>query len=453
MIRIQDERQSAVYGHNEPCNLEVSQLYLRNVVETTHETSFHQTSIPHLPVEIWSRIFEFATFIPGCMDIDDYPAIAAFTRDHHGICLSNRFKTSMQSKGSFSLVCKYWNAIVQPLRFQHLQITSGEHACVIARILEDMKSGQKDQEGPGKWTLRIDLVLEGVHVWSSRHTRAMSRIFKRCRNLLCFSAALSVDDARTLGLSAIIQELGLNPKLKRMEVQLDDGVLQAINKFLGDQLQVLWLMPYNASTYPPIPTQKIFMPNLRALIATSDSMEHIDGFDLPNLRACILDWGIVDHPVVNKNIVEYLSVSRINDWNLWPNLTTISVSTRVLFLQKYRLQRTLQHSKIECIIFEGIDFKRRKLPDGSMHSQLEENLMIWLSPYQFPKLRCIKIRLPIMNGTHRTQWLPEEEKPFWCAWFHACRSCGVQIEVSEGAMEWTEDHWTRYYHEEVLDIL
>ena len=205
-------------------------------------TPFQPTTIP---VEIWSKIFSMAVYIPGAYDIQDYSAILAFTRDTHGICLQDVFWQSMRTKLACSRVCKYWNAISQPFLFQYLRIESGKQACAIANALEQAPQGT-DEKGGGKWTLRVDLALEGEHVWELVHDEAMGKIFRHCENLVCFSDAFSKWCIGSQASERIIRRLAGNSKFKRLEMKNFHNTLSVIEKTFGDTLEVLWLVQGSA---------------------------------------------------------------------------------------------------------------------------------------------------------------------------------------------------------------
>ncbi|KAH9484371.1 hypothetical protein JR316_0003852 [Psilocybe cubensis] len=419
---------------------------------------------PILPVEIWEKIFAFATHIPGCFEVDDdYAAIAAFTRDRHGICLSNRYREAMQAKLAFCLVCKYWSRVAQPIIFEHLRIRAGEDASLIADTLKRL-SPQKDcREGPGRWTIRIDLVLEGVHAWLPEHTIAMSRIFKHCPNLASFSSAFSTDEPWTYELPKILRRLSQNSRLTRLEVKADHCILPIIEETLGNRLEILWLVPCRCLLSLDRLKTRIVLPNIRALIATAGCETYISRIELPSLRACILGLATMGFPLINRSLVQYCSIS--NSWgvfanlNDWPSLTTLSVNIGELANLKTSWERHIRHEHLECIMIENIDHMRRQMLMMKLDActellmQLDEMLTSLLSPYNFPHLKCVKIFLSVQGRSNTAPILLEEEESLWYTWLNACNDRGVRIEVSGGAMEWTGDEWTDYSPDEVFDML
>ncbi|PPQ87988.1 hypothetical protein CVT25_001067 [Psilocybe cyanescens] len=437
-----------------------------NITHEQHlaDFEFREIKAPILPVEIWTKIFAFATHIPGSFEVNNYAAIAAFTRDRHGICLGNRYKETMQTKLSFSLVCKYWNGIAQQFIFEYLRIRTGDEACHIATMLERMSRQAGFREGPGRWTIRIDLVLEGVHEWLPKHARAMSRIFKHCPNLVCFSSAFSTDDPWTYGLQKMMRHLAQNPRLTRLEIKIDHRVIPIIEEVFGNRLEVLWLIPCRRLLSLDYLKMRFVLPNIRALIATAGCERYINMIELPNLRACVLGQitiGLL--PLIDRRLVEYCSVSDarevFTDLNDWPSLTILSVNVGTLAILKTPWQEHLRHEHLECVIIEDIDCMRRQMlmmkigTRMGLFSQLDENLTRLLSPHIFPHLRCVKIFLSVQGRKNTSSLLSDEEELIWHTWLKACNDRGIRIEVSAGAMEWTGDQWKEYAHEEVFDML
>ena len=81
----------------------------------------------HLPPELWLRIFELATYVPGLLETDipdpfdmDPPSILHLHQEYD----RKLFKYSMVTKRSIVLVCRTWYSLALPLLYQVLYIPS-----------------------------------------------------------------------------------------------------------------------------------------------------------------------------------------------------------------------------------------------------------------------------------------------------------------------------------------
>ncbi|KIM48726.1 hypothetical protein M413DRAFT_84482 [Hebeloma cylindrosporum] len=213
-----------------PCSYEENTHNQGTIPETEEKGSL--VKVPELPAEIWTKVFAFATRIPGALDIEDSSAIAGFTRDHPGICIDNRYRAAMRIKTAANLVCKYWKNIMQRHLFEYIRITSGAQACLAAEAL------RKAPGSLGQKTLRIDIALEGVHAWKTTHAKALFQIFESCPNLVCFSTAFSTVEPGVYTHESLFEILACHRHLKRVEVNIDHlGTMMALERVLGDRLQ------------------------------------------------------------------------------------------------------------------------------------------------------------------------------------------------------------------------
>ena len=86
-----------------------------------------KASKQHLPPELWLRIFELATYVPGLLETDipdpfdmDPPSILHLHQEYD----RKLFKYSMVTKRSIVLVCRTWYSLALPLLYQVLYIPS-----------------------------------------------------------------------------------------------------------------------------------------------------------------------------------------------------------------------------------------------------------------------------------------------------------------------------------------
>ncbi|TFK55068.1 hypothetical protein OE88DRAFT_1653705 [Heliocybe sulcata] len=209
---------------------------------------FAPPSPPHqLPSESWLAIFREATWTPGAMEVDDYDAFTAYTRDEHGINLYARYREAMDTKLSLSLVSKRWRALATEFLYEYIVIKNGHHACEIRDALEGSSvETLAGQRAYGSWTLRMDLALEDVHVWEDWHTAAMVGILQNCPNLAVFSTAFCTAEAYLFYPSTFLQALAPLRDLKnlrRLELRGDVSFLNDLVSEVSESTEVLWLLP------------------------------------------------------------------------------------------------------------------------------------------------------------------------------------------------------------------
>ncbi|KDR73648.1 hypothetical protein GALMADRAFT_251425 [Galerina marginata CBS 339.88] len=449
---------------------QVPELEDDNRLQSVQQSSLadlHPPCIASLvPIEIWCKIFGLATHIPGAYDIDDYAAIAAFARDTDGICISNRFKATMDTKLACSLVCKYWNAIIQRFLFEYIRIRSGAQACAVAEALAKIPQGEDAKDGPGKWTIRVDLALEGVHSWSSSHDEAMSRIFGCCRNLVCFSTVFSSgtfpDRPKENGLpTEVIQYLwpGQNPRLKRLEILFSGwGVLPGIEAAFGNSLEVLWIDTprYTLRKWEG----RLLFPKVRTLIATPCCGALLHQLQLPNIRACVVEDE--ESPISfipNTRLVEYVSLSDSRavfcGFDAWQNLATLSVEMEALI--SFDITKDFQLPSLECILIHGMEFwdlcqtiarENNDLYSNGPISRIQGNLTRIVARSSCPNLRWAKIFRPVHALRYR-QSVADEGREFWTNWVRTCNAHGIRLGVSDGGAEWSGDEWKEVTHDEI----
>ena len=176
---------------------------------------------PKLPPEVWLRIFDHATHVPGAYACNDGPTLLAYAADQHGIALHYRHREATNTMLSASLVCKAWASLASEFLFRYLIVRSGEHTIKIAKTLDSLASHPLHPSSPSQFTLRLELFLEGVHEWKISHTITLAFILSRCPNIRVFSTAFMSVDAlySTRHFMNAMQVVGLRSTLRRLELK------------------------------------------------------------------------------------------------------------------------------------------------------------------------------------------------------------------------------------------
>lgn len=415
-------------------------------------------NLPELPVEIWFKIFSFVTHIPGVYELYDYQSIAAFTRDIHGICLNERFKSTMNSKLACSLVCKSWNRMIEPFLLEYLRIRSGNQACAIAHILEGSSWDTCASEGAGRWTRRIDFVLEGSYDWTFLDHTAMVKILQHCPNLVCFSNITCSDEVlRRCNLDTIITQLGKHTRLKRLEVKSEKNTLTSIEDSLANTLEILWVDGTSTTGSSSIKC----MPKLRAWLGIGHGMYH-SNLDLPVLRACAFENCALRETFLLADKIEYLEVNNnrpmevLTDLSACPRLLVLSTTILNLWslLDHVTLAANFTSKSIERILIndcESILHKRIFTPESSLYwSKVDRVLAYLTSQSNFPNLRCIGIFAAVSTRKKYLGISPAFEIMTSQNWLKNCHERKIKLEISEGAMEWVGDEWREVLYDASL---
>jgi hypothetical protein len=430
----------------------------QDAILETHEYGA-PIKVPELPAEMWTKIFAFATRIPGAFDLEDTSAIAGFTRDHHGICINNRYQAVMRTKTAATLVCKYWNNIIQRYLFEYIRIKSGAQACLAAEALRNAPGNL------GEKTLRIDIALEGAHIWTNAHRKAIFQILESCPNLVCFSTAFSTDEPSVYTHEALFETLACHRHLKRLEIKVDYlRTMAVLEKVLGDRLQVLWLVPHRLHLPPKVLAgQEFHFPKLHTLVTLRCGENFTRYLEVPNLRACIMEQSASSTlPLCDKGKIKYVRIRSerlvIAHLQQWSSLETFSIHYNELAHRVISWPTEFQQSKLQCIMIENVDYgwgiqgttvaAASLMPSSFDH--LQENLLHLISQEQFPRLRCARIFLPLQRSSSVCL---DRVKHIWRIWLRECKFRGIRIEVSLGQEESTADYWTEITHQEMFELL
>ncbi|KAI0647316.1 hypothetical protein C8Q79DRAFT_619918 [Trametes meyenii] len=204
-------------------------------------TSRQHRRVRNIPPEVWLRVFAYATYIPGAFEHDDGQAMVAFSRDKYGIVVHRRHREATNLMLNASRVCKTWTSLATEFIFRYILVRSGDHAVQVAAAL-----GRYDHNFAGRWAIRLELALEGVHRWDDEHTTALARIFAFCPNVTIFSTAFSTADASLFQDRQFLRamhDVSMRPNLRRLELRGDATLLETVLPPLATNLESLWLLP------------------------------------------------------------------------------------------------------------------------------------------------------------------------------------------------------------------
>ncbi|KAI0362399.1 hypothetical protein OH77DRAFT_1416656 [Trametes cingulata] len=419
------------------------------------------TGASELPPEIWLKVFAYATHIPGAFTHDDSQAIIAFARDKYGISAHRRHREATDFMLAASRVCKAWTPLATEFLFKYVLIKGGEHAIKVAKALESHTKDSSRHYSPGRWTVRLELALEGVHRWEDEHTVALAHVFARCPNVTVFSTAFSTADASLFqgrGFQRAMRDVGMRSSLRRLELKGDVALLDMILPSLAPSLKVLWLLPCRRIA-PTQVVEPVHFPLARTVILS-------EGFGwggppptwtLPALRTLCIEDDNLTQPAQKKlqtffeahgSQLQHLVACRsaLCCLELCGNLTewTLSCST---MLQTSRL------GPVSALLPPSI--RRLTLVDDMSTTYMMRLdhislLAEWLGAGLLPTLETIRFLLPL--GRHIRKQRPREE------WEHTVellqqrsKRRGVSLEASIGGDEHTAGVWRAFSVDHLLD--
>lgn len=139
---------------------------------------------PHtldVPNELWTRIFRFAAFVPGSLEInhdDPFDHLAVLPNTALAIPTDFLFpsiRLSNANKLSFALVCKRWHDLVIPLLYETVHITRSQSLVqlrtTLVRSKEEASSGSADVPLLGSWTRRVNLAMTDLPTTEGTYDR------------------------------------------------------------------------------------------------------------------------------------------------------------------------------------------------------------------------------------------------------------------------------------------
>ncbi|KAI0333501.1 hypothetical protein GY45DRAFT_265798 [Cubamyces sp. BRFM 1775] len=414
-----------------------------------------------LPPEVWLRVFAYATYIPGAFENDDSQALVAFARDKYGISVHRRHREATDLMLAASRVCKTWTPLITEFLFQYLLVQSGDHAIEVAKVLGRYDQDALNRNAAGRWTVRLELALEGVHWWEDVHTAALARIFEYCPNVTVFSTAFSTTDASLFQgrrFLRAMRDVGMRSNLRRLELKGDAALFETILPPLAPSLETLWLLPSRRTApdrvldpmhFPHVhtfilsegfgwgsPPPNWAMPSLRTLYAEDDNLSPVAqrkaqsffGAHGAQLEQIVTGRSALNHIRSCTNLVEWtlpcgllFQVTRLGPPEHWLPTTVRRLTLADDMSTTYMFR--LDHIAL---------------------------LVEWLGAGFFPTLETIRFLLPL--GRHirkqrcREDW--EQAIELLC---DRTRERGIYLEASLGGDEHTADIWSPLTLDHLLD--
>ncbi|KDQ61050.1 hypothetical protein JAAARDRAFT_191169 [Jaapia argillacea MUCL 33604] len=434
-----------------------------------------------LPSEIWLRIFAYATSVPVAFETTDPDIIAACALDAHGIVLHTQHRSSMHIKLAISLVCKTWHELGRQFLFDYLLIKNGEQVMALSHILSqnriqeglpptpnDQSEGRRRQKSnyrPGWYTIRLEIALEGCHVWSSSHTHALTSLMQSTPNLKVFSTAFCAADAHLFHSDTYMQSLShlaFLKCLKRLELRGEAKLIRDVVGMFGGQegLEVLWILPSRRILQTNGDDEDIHLPSLHTFISSFPyGSEFTRALKTPSLRSVVTENPVKYHRksyVPDDRIrelggqLQYLSLGSPLPFNInlilpsCPNLIEL-----VLTCEAHRLQlaeTTVPLSTLKRITLH--DYPILSVPNEHWSvpaDRLKASLSALIRQDIFPALEEVRLLLPfrsptVAGGLNAT----DGGVHLWEDWLAECRARGVKVLVSRGAEEQVLGVWNEF---------
>ncbi|KAI0636720.1 hypothetical protein C8Q77DRAFT_1051053 [Trametes polyzona] len=414
-----------------------------------------------LPPETWVNVFSYATYIPGALSHEDGPSFVAFSRDKYGISVHRRHREATDFALAASRVCKAWSSLAMEFLLQYILIRSGDHAVEVAAALTQLRSLSGNHSTPGRWTVRLELALEGVHRWDDAHSAALTRILALCPNLAVFSTAFSTADAslyQDRRFLRSMRDIGMYPNLKRLELKGDGGLLDAVLPLLAPSLRALWLLPSRRTTQNRF-LRPIHFPVIHSFVVSEGFGWGVSPppWPMPSLRTlCMEDENLaMIAPNAHAKFFEehgpqlqHLSTCRstIPSLPLCTNLVECTFPCGLL-VQAARLARTgapLPPTLRDITLVDDMSMAYMLLLE---HVAL---LVEWLEQGLLPSLETIRFLLPL--GRHIRRQRPRVDWEQAIASLHECsKRHDVRLEASIGGDEHTAGVWRTFSVEHLLD--
>ncbi|KAI0672966.1 hypothetical protein C8Q78DRAFT_1068425 [Trametes maxima] len=409
-------------------------------------TSRRLGRICNLPPEVWLRVFAYATYIPGALEHDDGQAMAAFSRDKYGIIVHRRHREATDLMLDASRVCKTWTPLVTEFLFRYILVRSGDHAVEVAAALE-----RYGYNLAGRWTIRLELALEGVHRWDDEHAAALARIFTFCPNVTVFSTAFSTTDASLFQdrrFLRAMRDVSMRSNLKRLELRGDATLLGTVLPPLATNLESLWLLP-SRRTAP----NHVFDPMHFPLVHTFVLSEGFGWGGPPS------NWTM---PALNTLCTEDDNLTAHAQMKLWgffethgPQLERL-VTCRSTFECLNHCTNLVEWTLPCGVLFDASRFTPMgRLPPTIRRLTLVDDvsttymlrldhitlLVDWLGADLLPALESIGFLLPLGRHVRRQRPRDDWEQVIGSLHNHSRRR-GVRLEASVGGDEHTAQVWT-----------
>lgn len=407
-----------------------------------------------LPPELLLEIFELATYIPGAYTHSDQQAFVAFTQDHHGISIRRRHREATDTMLSASCVCKSWYPLALEFLFKYILIKSGAHAIQIAGALiyhaSRAASGVLSM-APGRKAVRLELGMEGHHVWTKHHYNALEHIMIACPCLSVLSTAFTVKGSLT---PRFFRTMQFVRNLRRLElagniVSLREAI-HWLPRDVARSLEVLWLLTAGGSTLQLL--HPVVSPHLRHLVMSGSCDAPPSLWTMPVLRTLCIDrhsphlGGPSSLEAFNKYLtgpgaqLQYLSAKSYTHLGvrLCPNLsecTLTFVELKAQFPHVFPTSPSLRRINIIITLYNGAP------GGGALHLGVTP-LTTWLlegwDAGRLPSLKAFRFLVPLQQDALVR---PERDLLAIRTLMKECKTRGVALMASVGADEHTADIW------------
>ncbi|KAF7440644.1 hypothetical protein PC9H_000991 [Pleurotus ostreatus] len=403
-----------------------------------------------LPVEIWLQIFSLATLVPGALDTKDQNAITAFTKDNYGILAQAHYRRTIDTKHAISLVCRSWHALIFRNLLEYVVIGSGRQVLRVAELL-DAKPAY------GHRTARLEIALEGIHIWDREHSLAITSIIRACPNISVFSTIFSTTDAYFLFSSGILSALATTiyreRPIRRLELRADIPIIAALLCVLSPSLEVLWVQPSRRVSTCLVP-YNIELPKLHTCISSFPESNIFRTAYMPSVNTFLTQDELARDDVLRRcgETVKHISAQSLKtsavSLALCPKLEMLSVSCadRVLSILP---PLGLIHPNVSTLTLEHPDFFRQLCyhrEDLSLFplAHLERTLRTLTSGEVFPSLRRLRFVLPSLLTSTRLNYgrASKATVSVWEEWMDSCRDRGIRVEIAEGSDGMFHNTWS-----------
>ncbi|PCH37843.1 hypothetical protein WOLCODRAFT_135874 [Wolfiporia cocos MD-104 SS10] len=406
----------------------------------------------NLPVELWLIILSIATHIPGAYDCNNEHAVACFVEDEDGICLRRLHREATNTILSACLVCKAWAEISNEFLFRYLLVLDGAHAIRIASALGNSGPKSASSDSPGRWTRRLELAMEGVHIWTQEHKRALIRIFRSCPKLTVFSTAFCTSDVylwQYLGLAHVVCNGLQGSRLRRLELKYDSALLRTLLPHLAPTLEVVWVLPPIDRRTAGHPEQCTFaLPKVHTLAISYQNLWTTE-WTVPTLRTVIaghdrdvcssspLTSFLRIHGAKVRHLVarpeERASRSHESILTLCPNVVDWTTPEEGTYLQILEDRPTCPSLRLLTVDVSSV--MRLPLVCRILYASLA-------TAGTFASLKCIRLRLPLPRAECSPPFQPGGFGFRCCEdLLEVCCRRGILVEVSLGMEEHFADCW------------
>ncbi|KAF8735144.1 hypothetical protein AX14_002651 [Amanita brunnescens Koide BX004] len=296
-------------------------------------------------------------------------------------------------------VCPTWHALMMRHMFEYILLESGQQTVRVADTFAQHASAACHHKinHPARWTTRLEIALDGTHIWTQEHSLALAYIIKSCPNLVSFSTAFCTGDPPLLDSPSITSALAESSSVKRVELKTDLPSLKVIATALSQSLEMVWLLPSRRASEDHGPWT-CCLPNLHTLVSQFQFGRVLDHLELPSLDTLIVSDTCDRTSMICKGgrHLQYLSISDIaTTLPLLPicqNLLTLAINFHEVALRNFALLfKNMILSNVECLVIEGnsdVDLSWWFTAKPARHTEcLRKNLVSFASAETFPSLR------------------------------------------------------------------